>query len=152
MFEKFTSKFRVVDKENGKIIKPNLSKDYFVRSDGKVFRVENRKDGVNIIEVRQFEVNWFIGVTDKNSKEVYEGDIIERESPKVDGEVALPKYEGARGIVEYNKGRFTVSKFSGHKWAFYGPEGINFSWDLDVKVIGNVYENKSIIDFENETE
>ncbi len=83
---------------------------------------------------------------DKIEKPIFEGDIVEREAKRFDGEVALPEYEGAIGVVGFDAHEFYIEKVKGEEWAFYGPEGLNLSWSMDTKVIGNVFEDDDILE------
>ena len=86
----------------------------------------------------------FIGMSDMNDQNIYEGDIIYKELDAPDDPVY--GYYGAIGIVK--------EKWDGIGWyidalsvgdrSFYDHMGSNFS-SSDIKVIGNIYENTDLI-------
>jgi len=144
-FKSFPSKFRVYDKREGKmLVHPE---NFVVRGDGLFRRVEKKNNSVALKEAEgQYELMWHIGKRDKNETAIYEGDIVKREATRFDGEVALPKYEGAIGVVGFEAHEFYIRKVKGEKWAFYGPGGLNLSWNMDMKVIGNVFEDDDFLE------
>lgn len=140
----FPSKFRVFDKRKEEmLVEPE---QFVIQANGLLRKVEKDNDSINLKQVEdQYEIMWHIGKKDKNEKPIFEGDIVEREAKKFDGEVPLPKYEGALGVVGFESHEFYIKKIEGEKWAFYGPEGLNLSWSMDTKVIGNVFEDDNIL-------
>lgn len=143
-FKSFPSKFRIYDKkEEEMFVHPE---HFVVRGDGLFQRVEKDDNSVTPKETRgRYELMWYIGKKDKNQKLIFEGDIVKREAKRFDGEVALPKYEGAIGVVGFEAHEFYINKIKGEKWAFYGPGGLNLSWSMDTKVIGNIFEDDDIL-------
>ena len=144
-FKSFPSKFRIYDKkEEEMFVHPE---HFVVRSDGLFRRVEKENNSIALKEIGdRYELMWHIGKNDKNQKKIFEGDIVKREAMRFDGEVALPKYEGAIGVVGFEAHKFYVNKIKGEKWAFYGPGGLNLSWNMDTKVIGNVFEDDDFLE------
>ena len=143
-FKSFPSKFRVFDKKKEEMF---VHPEHFVvRGDGLFRRVEKKDNSVALKKAEgQYKLMWHIGKNDKNETAIYEGDIVEREAKRFDGEVALPKYEGALGVVGFEAHEFYIRKIKGEKWAFYGPGGLNLSWSMDTKVIGNVFEDDDFL-------
>ncbi len=71
----------------------------------------------------------YIGIKDKNQKEIYEGDI-------VNGGMYNGSYK--LGIIVFNNGKFyaePIGKFS---------EGISEEWNW-FEVVGNIYENPELL-------
>ena len=90
--------------------------------------IDENSSEVNEIEVLPETVGQFTGLTDKNGKKIFEGDI-----------VTMPAYQGGKkkAVVYFKNGKFAV-------------DGSNYSFkDICPKrmeVIGNIYDNKEILD------
>lgn len=84
--------------------------------------------GTSIEECITSTVGQYTGLTDKNGKKIFEGDI-----------VTMPAYQGGKkkAIIYFKNGKFAV-------------DGSNYSFkDICPKrmeVIGNIYDNKEILD------
>lgn len=82
----------------------------------------------------------FTGLHDKNSKEIYEGDICKSDNTNV-------------GRIRFHNGAFCWTNGAGFWWIHGTPEdGMPFDATImqlsDVSVIGNIYENPELL---NET-
>jgi hypothetical protein len=75
-----------------------------------------------------FSVEQFTGLLDKNSKEIYEGDIL--------------RWMSGTGNVYFDRGTFSLA-------GFYEPSqdcpGDAFSENATLEVIGNIHENPDLI-------
>jgi uncharacterized phage protein (TIGR01671 family) len=67
------------------------------------------------------------GRTDKNGKEIYEGDIVKTDE---DGWIAVVKFDGCNFYLEDDKG---------------GYSDIAINWD-GCEIIGNIYENSELLE------
>lgn len=76
----------------------------------------------------------FIGRCDKNSNEIYEGDIISAYNGRIKGPVIFDKRGLAFGIPN---GPNEIYKFS-----------MNFLESKDIEIIGNIYENPELLESE----
>lgn len=87
--------------------------------------------GLAIVATSQTQPMQFTGLTDKNSKEIYEGDVV--------------KHGNEIGFVEFDIGKFYVH------W-------VNKTWLTDeihvlaqhIEIIGNIYENPELLAVNNE--
>lgn len=91
-------------------------------------------------EVHPETVGQFIGLLDKNGKEIYEGDIVKgRNIYKQVGEL----FHEFIGKVEFGNASFKISQddcIKHYRWLYY-----------ECEVIGNVYENQGLMnEVENE--
>ena len=88
----------------------------------------------------------FTGLKDKNGKDIYEGDIC----------VYTDSKENKKGFVRFDGGRFEIGKHNGYggDWDDLGMLLHNY-WNNkeaqnSFKVIGNIYENKELLENEDE--
>jgi uncharacterized phage protein (TIGR01671 family) len=86
------------------------------------------------------EIMQFTGLQDKNSKDIYEGDIVKYESRTWKEEAGEdPLYSNEVSTIVYSGKGFWVDAES------FGWEGENlWDWD-DIVIIGNIYENAEIL-------
>ncbi len=82
------------------------------------------------------KVMQYTGLTDKNGREIYEGDV-----------VSIQKYIGGifypmnSGVVAFSDGSFFVKAESSSYYAWL---------DYEVEVLGNIYENPELLEGEQE--
>lgn len=90
--------------------------------------IDENSSEVNEIEVLPETVGQYTGLTDKNGKKIFEGDI-----------VAMPAYGGGKhkAVIYFKGGKFAVDGSN------YGFKDIA---PKRMKVIGNIYDNKEILD------
>ena len=89
-------------------------------------------------------VGQYIGCKDIYGKEIYEGDIIERTDKTPVAEFYNKK---EIGVVEYKNAQF-VLKTGQDSYYEISYDGIFFTHMADYKVIGNIYENKELLEEE----
>lgn len=90
----------------------------------------------------QLDTVWMqnTGLSDRNGKEIYEGDIIQ----------AHPHYDGDKvgiGVVIYEPENISFiieERGATPKWTFNGPEGTNWMQNY-IEVIGNCFENPELL-------
>lgn len=123
-------KFRAWDKKNKKWLD---STDFLITADGLVLlydkecgrEVEGLTGAWREDEEEDIEIVRFTGLTDKNGKEIYEGDILEdRGDPQLI----------TRSVVEFIDGSFWSKG-----WGRLGNH------NEDSEVIGNIYENPELL-------
>ena len=112
-------KFRAWDKSCDKMRGENGIKDCFsLRSDG--------------VYNDDYILMQFTGLKDKNGKEVYEADIVIH-----DGEKIVVNY-GIQSVDAFEGAGFNL-------WSFYGQKLGGFRLQLEIEIIGNIYENPELL-------
>ena len=88
------------------------------------------------------ELMEYTGLHDKNGKEIYEGDIL-----LPDKELSLTLYTHPKHLVEvvYECGFFGVRDLGTRHGRIDGGMMVNPDDWLDTEVIGNIYENKELL-------
>jgi hypothetical protein len=87
----------------------------------------SRIDDLNRMAYEDWDINQlmrFTGLKDKNGKEIYEGDFIYYD---LAGGLGLPKQTGLKREVKYS------------------PYGFFGQYDINIIVVGNVYENSELL-------
>ncbi len=114
-----------------------------INEDGKVeyYNLQNGSGGDEYI------LEQFIGITDKNGKRVFEGDIVakdvfqERERIDSDGEKVI--------VIEIHKPKIqktAVVKYCSKKAKFYtGTPEICFDFSPDIYIVGNIHDNPELL-------
>ena len=125
-------KFRAWDKENEKMMKVSS------------ISLENKEIAVkdfgtyHFFRIKDIELMQYIGLKDKNDKEIYEGDIV------------LVKLGGTstwyKTVVKFKKGAFIASLIDGEDYIYIFNRGFDSN---DFEIIGNIYKNKNLLE-ENE--
>ena len=114
-------KFRAWDEEGKRWI--NLD-ECVITIDGQIHSTSGRNIHRNITD--KVDVQQFTGLTDKNGKEIYEGDIVELND---------------RGVKRRSVVRFDIKDCDESCFHFR-----SYGWYVDeIKVIGNIYENPELL-------
>lgn len=101
---------------------------------------------INIYLVLPETLGRFTGLTDKNGREIFEGDILEF---RCDDKCA-PNGENASFFIVEWKDEFAcfVLKFADPAAAFAGKDFDYFDWSLEREycaVVGNIYDNRELL-------
>ena len=122
-------KFRAWDKENEKMMKVSS------------ISLENKEISVkdfgtyHFFRIKDTELMQYIGLKDKNNKEIYEGDIV------------LVKPGGTstwyKTVVKFKEGAFIASLIDGEDYIYIFNRGFDSN---DFEIIGNIYKNKKLLE------
>ena len=121
-------KFRVWDKLDERFIKcdEGYQGHYILSLNGEFHNLQNGSGG------KEYIVQQWTGVTDKNGAEIYEGDIIQYQ----DGSYQSPKYD--KVVVEW-KSENDGYDYNGWKLVDTFLQGGEF------EIIGNIFENSELL-------
>ena len=117
-------KFRAWDKENEKMMKVSS------------ISLENKEIAVkdfgtyHFFRIKDIELMQYIGLKDKNDKEIYEGDIV----------ILNDAEEENRCIVKYKYGSYILVDGD------LREDLSNVESDKFLEVVGNIYENKNLLE------
>lgn len=130
-------KFRAWDKKERQMI-TDTKGNYVVSNIGLLKPVEDKFD---LIDITRFELMQCTGVEDEDEIETYEGDIIYFKHKNMFGSILE-----ATAPIEFIQGEFGIAINEISQWwslsKLLGMIGRNF------KVIGNIYENKELLEGE----
>lgn len=133
-------KFRVWDTTRKIMLYPeDLTHDWYFRCDTfQVHQVKEKFGRLCINEIKDPVIMQYTGLKDKNGKEVYDGDIVDRRGEHVVVDLAIPTLEDAKG------GNF--DNFI--HWCLYSEShsGLGGMGREEIEAIGNIYENPELVD------
>jgi len=90
----------------------------------------------------RFDILQFTGITDKNGKEIYDGDIIK----DIDGSILTVQYGGPYEYCGFGVSR---KRRPGEFGTDPTWDELNSRWCKDIEVIGNIYENPELVQHAN---
>ena len=131
--------FRGKRKDNGEWIEGDLLHDRFIFSNEKICRIYNEESKLTHRQdiVIPETVGQYTGLTDKNGKKIFEGDIV-KDSFLLGKVVYATPQDGFDGIAG-----FMVDD------VFDGLQNYNDFWN-QVEVIGNIHDNPELLKGEEE--
>lgn len=114
--------------------------------------IEGIGGGGLLSDKENYELMQYTGLHDKNGKEIFEGDKVSGSFDNAGrGYIGnWPKQKEVRGIVVFSDGAFTIENTNtngkgGYKYTpFYKFEQI-MSSNLNLEVIGNIYQNSDLL-------
>ena len=80
------------------------------------------------------------GLKDKNSKEIYEGDILRTTDRVTVKDLIFPI-----GVVEFKQQAFWICNVPSERPDFTHNETLLKYWETDLEVIGNIHENPELL-------
>lgn len=86
------------------------------------------------VSIKEVDIMQFIGLKDKNDKEIYEGDIVRTIDYYNDEESELCE-------IKYDNISFCISGIS---------DGYRWDPDTEIEIIGNIYENPELFDYKED--
>ena len=110
---------------------PEASKWFIARTG---FADWNMPRPVELVEVDPSTVGQYTGLTDKNGKQIFEGDIVQYEERQMGGEDVLVAFP-----VTFEEGGFCVHFYFLNNWLRDGSAG-NTKLEC-IEVIGNIHDN-----------
>jgi uncharacterized phage protein (TIGR01671 family) len=135
-------KFRIFDEEIKEMIYPHD------RSDLSHHIFLTHKDGISYLNYQNnamtANVMQFTGLLDSNMKEIYEGDIITSNSPKVKQNLVVKFIDGAFCIGNDRAGEeFCEDDYCTIRDAMFQAQ--TKTLELRLTIIGNIYENPELL-------
>jgi uncharacterized phage protein (TIGR01671 family) len=121
-------RFRAWYKPKGKMYSGSLESMNF---ETKVLGVYTVKNGYQQLRMSDFEIMQFIGLYDKNGKEIFEGDI-------------LRDQDGHIGEVKWIQEHCAFLRFIPEPSGYYLIESGNAE-DSELEVIGNIYQDYELL-------
>lgn len=101
---------------------------YFVMPNGDACIMNSNKESQFVGKVIPETVGQYTGLTDKNGKKIFEGDIV-----RVDYDLTFCDFVG---YVDYADGSFRI----------VSDLGVHYRWiDYEVTVIGNIHDNPELL-------
>ena len=126
--------YKLWDKENKEFLEDDWKTEYAVLANGTVIEIYDNGfgEGYSVRNLDNIEVLQFTGLKDKNGKEIYEGDIV----------ILNDTEEENRCVVKYKYGSYIL--IDGDL-----REDLSNVEDRFLEVIGNIYENKNLLEENN---
>ena len=135
-------KFRIWDKSFKKFLEDDYESKNVIDRDGNLFMYvlsETFRDLYFYKLLKNIEISEYTGIKDKNDVEIYEGDI---ELIRIDKTNILHKT-----VVKFKHGAFIADIIGDNDYIYLFHFGFNKD---DFEVIGNIYENKNLLEEKNE--
>ena len=127
--------FRGKRLDNGEWVEGNL---FMSDTDGGTYILEGSRIVTIEWEVDPSTVCQYTGLTDKNGKRIFEGDIVQYHERQFDG-----KDVPVRDAVIYEEGGFSVRAYFLNNWLW---DSINGNTQLrDVEIIGNIHDKPELL-------
>lgn len=134
-------KFRAWDKKNGYYADYEDIEEEITAQATDGWRSEDGGTSFNLdYGIKDFELEQYTGLKDKNGKEIYEGDILRTTDRVTVKDLIFPI-----GVVEFKQQAFWICNVPSERPDFTHNETLLKYWETDLEVIGNIHENPELL-------
>lgn len=141
-------KFRVWDNKLKMLFKEGCLvcpvDDFFINGDGELYKREPEGYVQFVTLDERYIISYSTGLTDKNGKEIFEGDIIEIDKPH-------PSYKHKeKGVIEFGDHQTSDDYYASEAYGYFAKIGEETKSLLQIcqpfEIIGNKFENPELLE------
>ena len=118
-----------------------VSRDkYYIHPRANAFQVTNELSKLIVLhEIIPETIGQYTGLTDKNGKKIFEGDIVKFRIE------TLTKMWDTIGVVKYYNASYGIAYKNNQHFLAFNNASTNVRW---YEIIGNIYDNKELLEIE----